>query len=177
MIEGIKEWINSLLCLGIFTAIVELAMPKGNVKKYIYVIIGIVTVITIISPIISKEEYEEVASEAIETIADNFEYSNESTSKIDESKYLDYQKEMIKNEYINNLKKSIWNDLTSEGVILEDIEIQIGQQYDIEMLKIIVKEYSSKGYTSSKDIYGYIEEYYDIPNKSVTVNEEVDIYE
>ena len=37
MIEIFKNWIVSMLCIGIFTTIIQLIIPKTNLKKYIYI--------------------------------------------------------------------------------------------------------------------------------------------
>lgn len=172
MINSIKEWINSLLCLGIFTTLVELILPKGNIKKYIYVIIGIITVMTIISPLISKQDYEAMAKDAVETIAKEAKNAeNASHIKINEEEYMNYQKEMVKNEYINNLKKTMWNDIISEGAVLDSIDIYMDDNYSITSLKIVVKEYGSKEYKNKMEILQYIKKYYDIDTKYVEIEE------
>ncbi|MBR1883587.1 MAG: stage III sporulation protein AF [Clostridia bacterium] len=177
MMEWVKEWANSLLCLGIFTAIVEMVLPKGNIKKYIYVIIGIVTILVIISPFISKTDYENLAIDAVETISKNaLEIKEDTYSKEVTEEFSKYQESMVREEYVNNLKKSIWNDLTSKGVILDKVEISINDDYNVGKLEIVVKEYSKYEYTSSQDIMKYIENYYDIAKENVVINDEVGIY-
>lgn len=49
MIENFRDWINALLCLGIFTTLIQLIMPKNNIRKYIYSLIGIVTIVVTMS--------------------------------------------------------------------------------------------------------------------------------
>ena len=174
MIEGIKEWANSILCIGIFTAIIELALPKGNIKKYIYVIIGIVTIMTIISPIISNQNYEKISNEAIEVVSKQVNQINQNKveNNINTEDYLNYQRDLVKNEYMANLEKTIWNDLVSKGVILTSVDIEIDSQYNVNLLKIIVKKYGEKEYTNKNDIWKYIESYYDISSKCVEIIEE-----
>ena len=175
MLDLVKEWANSLLSLGIFTSIVEISLPKGNIKKYIYVIIGVVTIITIISPFISKEDYEDLASNAIETISKEVDVSSQSSNNvINSEEYVVYQTNMVKNEYINNLKKSIWNDLTKKGVILNDITITITEDYTVNKLEINVKEYSEDEYTNKSQIVGYIKKYYEIKDKNIKIIESSD---
>ena len=62
MVQTFKIWISSLLCLGIFVAFLELIIPKSKFKKYIYALIGILTVITIISPIVNMYKSNQVNS-------------------------------------------------------------------------------------------------------------------
>ncbi len=173
MINGIKEWINSLLCLGIFTSIVELALPKGNIKKYIYVIIGIVTVITIISPILSKDDYENVANEAVMAIATVSESSKSKASEniINNEEYINYQIGMVKNEYMNNLKRTMWEDIVSKGVVLDNIEIKIDDNYNVNEVKITIKEYGKEEFKTGSDILKYVYTYFNIKRENIVVEE------
>ena len=62
IVEIFKSWISSMLCIGIFIAFVQLMMPKTNLKKYIYSLIGIVTILTVVSPIINMFENDRSAA-------------------------------------------------------------------------------------------------------------------
>ncbi len=174
MINSIKEWASSILCLGIFTAIVELALPKGNVKKYIYVIIGIVTVLTIISPFLSKKDYEALAKEAIETISSEAKSSMDSSNldtSVNKEEYIKYQKNMVKNEYINNLKNTMFSDIISSGAVLSTIDINMDDDYNITSLKIVIKEYGKEEYKNKQEIMKYLKSYYNIDAKKVEIEE------
>lgn len=176
MIEFLKQWANSLLCVGIFTAIVEMALPKGNIKKYIYVLIGVVTLIVIISPFISSSDYEKMIEDSIEVISKTATFDESSASTYND--YSKYQDSMVKNEYSNNIKKSIWNDLVSKGVSLDSINILLNDDYSISKLDIYVKEYGKEEYKNEEDITGYIKKYYEISEDIVNVIniDGVDIY-
>lgn len=176
MIDFLKQWANSLLCLGIFIAIVEMSLPKGNIKKYIYVLIGLITLIVIISPFISKDNYQNMIDESIAAISKNVEYNQNNSINIED--YSNYQENMVKNEYINNIKKSIWNDLVSKGVIIDSINILINDDYSVTKLDIYIKEYGNSEYKSKQEVLNYIKKYYEIAENLINIIKvnEVEVY-
>ena len=87
MIESFKNWISALLCIGIFISILELILPKSKIKKYVYVLVGIVTTITIISPGINLLKRDDIAK-SVSTVVDNFSEDvniNSNTNLVDDN--------------------------------------------------------------------------------------------
>ena len=122
MIETFRNWINMLLCLGIFTTIIQLVMPKNKLRKYIYSLIGIVTIVTIISPIVNileKNEMETALQEVISTI------DKTETIKLNEEKYQNVTEETIRASFVKSLKLDIENKLVSSGVNINRCDIFI----------------------------------------------------
>lgn len=50
VISYINSWLKDIVVLFILISIAELIMPKGNLKKYIRVVIGLLVIFTIINP-------------------------------------------------------------------------------------------------------------------------------
>ena len=50
VISFINSWLKDIVVLFILISIAELIMPKGNLKKYIRLVIGLLIIYTIISP-------------------------------------------------------------------------------------------------------------------------------
>ncbi|WP_313756447.1 stage III sporulation protein AF [Tissierella sp.] len=50
IISFISTWLKDIVVLFILISIAELIMPKGNMKKYINMVIGLLIIFTIISP-------------------------------------------------------------------------------------------------------------------------------
>ena len=48
--EFISNWIKSLVVLMIIISIVDMVMPKGNMKRYVNFIVGLIIVFSIINP-------------------------------------------------------------------------------------------------------------------------------
>ena len=53
MLDVFKEWISAILAIGILFTVIRIILPNTNLKKYIYSLIGIVTILVIINPVIS----------------------------------------------------------------------------------------------------------------------------
>ena len=85
MIEIFKNWIVSMLCIGIFTTIIQLIIPKTNLKKYIYTLIGIVTITVIISPVIDMFKSNSMEDSVSEVLA-KFSNTNDKNINIDKIK-------------------------------------------------------------------------------------------
>ena len=47
--EFLNLWLKDIILVFIFLSIVEIMIPKGNMKKYINMIIGFLIIITIIN--------------------------------------------------------------------------------------------------------------------------------
>lgn len=69
MVNLIKNWISSLLCLGIIVAFLQLIIPESKFKKYINSLIGLVMILTVLSPIIKIYKDDELKLSVEEVIS------------------------------------------------------------------------------------------------------------
>ena len=53
MLDTFRNWINMILALGILFTVIRIIVPNTKLKKYIYSLMGIVTIIVILSPVIN----------------------------------------------------------------------------------------------------------------------------
>ena len=54
MISFLKTWIEQLAIAVVITSLFELIIPKGNLKKYIKIVLGLYVVFSIISPFVNS---------------------------------------------------------------------------------------------------------------------------
>lgn len=172
MIKAFKIWISSLLCLGIFVTFIELVMPNSKFKKYIYSLVGIIAIITIISPIVNlykngdiESSVNKVISAMSKSISDNtIDTNNISTAS---------QEELVKNQFIEKLKKDVSDKLTLKGIDVENVNISIDDQYNITKININIKKLNSKVATidNVNSVVSYINEQYDIDYSKIYVTE------
>ena len=127
MIEMFKEWIYSVLCLGILVSILELVMPSNNIKKYVYILMGIITIITIVSPVVNLINNPEIL-QSTSDVLDKLE--NVPNSEHD----------IIANTFKDSLKKSIIDRLLKEGILINEIDIKVSTKYDVEKMEVDIKE-------------------------------------
>lgn len=171
MIETFRNWINILLCLGIFITIIQLIMPKNKLRKYIYSLVGIITIITIVSPVMNllkNENMEESLKQVISNI-DTGENKN-----LDVQKYKEASESAVKTSFVNSLKVDVKNKLSQNGIEVIKTEIFVDSEYNIEKVEINIKKLNEENskLSSVTDVVKYLNEEYDIDLSKIIVIEE-----
>ena len=123
VVNFIKDWLQEIVIVSIFISIIELSLPKGNMKKYIDMVAGLLIIYTIISPFgkllnlnlnLHKEVFNNINSE--------ISYMNEN------SNFLFQQDEQVTSLY----KEKLENDMTylieqKTNYIVSNISIEVDQ--------------------------------------------------
>ena len=171
MIEIFKNWIVSMLCIGIFTTIIQLIIPKTNLKKYIYTLIGIVTITVIISPVIDMFKSNSMEDSVSEVLA---KFSNTSDKNINIDKIKDKSDNVVREQFIFMIKDDIKSKLELKGIIVNNVDIKLNDNYDIQRITINIKSTgkNSSGIDSVNSIVTYIHDEYEIEYSKITVTEE-----
>ncbi|MDF2865516.1 MAG: Stage sporulation protein [Clostridia bacterium] len=173
MIESFKNWVSALLCIGIFVSVLELILPKSKMKKYIYVLVGIVTTITIVSPGINLLKRDDIAK-SVSSVIDNI---SESVNINSDGSVEDYEKNkenMVKDEFIASFKKDIESKLTLKGVNVTDIYINLAENYDVQIVRVKTKKLNDTSLNEVSKIMEYINSEYDIDYSKIEVIESGD---
>lgn len=172
MIEIFRNWIVAMLCLGILVVIVQLVVPKTNLRKYIYSLIGIVTVITIVSPIVDVLKNGNV-SDSISSVLDSIS-SNEDTITVNSNGVQDKQNELLKVQFIDNLKSDIMFKLAHKDVEVNDINISVDDDYNITKIEVKISKINVEkiNLNSVNEVIKYINSEYDIDYSKISVIEE-----
>ncbi|MDD2376750.1 MAG: stage III sporulation protein AF [Clostridia bacterium] len=173
MIETFKNWISTLLCIGIFISILELILPKSKIKKYIYVLVGIVTTITIISPGINLFKNNDIAK-SVSSVVDNFSSNVNINNNTDLDEYNKNQENIIKDQFIDSLKKDIESNLTLRGVNVIEVYISLAENYDIQKIRVKTKSLSTASLSEISKVIEYIKSQYDIDYSKIEVIESGD---
>lgn len=176
MIQTFKIWISALLCLGIFVTFLELIIPNSKFKKYIYVLIGIITVITIVSPLINAYKNDQISSslnEVTKAMSNSF---SESELPVDNSKVQSDQQQLVKQQFIDSIKKDVTDKLTLRGINVEDVKVIINDSndsYDIQKITITIKKIDSSksSIDSVNKVVDYVNQEYDIEYSKIFVIE------
>ncbi len=165
MIEIFKEWIQSILCIGILFTIVRIIIPNSSLKKYTYSIVGIITIIVILSPIINLVKgsdltnLKEIFSSPNEIINENIVYTNISN-------YEDINKNNVKEDFKQKIEQDIILKLKSKANIDARVNIEITESYNIEKINITLNE------PASLDIPSYLSQEYDIDKSIIEITKE-----
>lgn len=140
VISFISTWLKDIVVLFILISIAELIMPKGNMKKYINMAIGLLIIFTIISPIakLLKLNFN------LDQMVFNYSKANIHEFKENNELYIQQEKqiEKIYKEKIANEVTRLIEEKTEYRVV--DISLGIIDKVDsygeIEYLNIIVGE-------------------------------------
>lgn len=140
VISFISTWLKDIVVLFILISIAELIMPKGNMKKYINMAIGLLIIFTIISPIAKLLKLNFNLDQTV------FNYSKANIHEFKENNELYIQQEKqiekIYKEKIANEVTRLIEEKTEYRVV--DISLGIIDKVDsygeIEYLNIIVGE-------------------------------------
>ena len=172
MIEIFRNWIVAMLCLGILIVIVQLVIPKTNLRKYIYSLIGIVTVITIVSPIVDVLKTGNV-NNSISSVLDSMS-SNEDTITVNSDGLQDKQNELLKVQFIENLKSDVMFKLAHKDVEVNSINISVDDDYNVTKIEVKIAKINIEktSLNSVNEVIKYINSEYDIDYSKISVIEE-----
>lgn len=173
MIEGFKSWISALLCIGIFISILELILPNSKIKKYIYVLVGIVTTITIISPGINLLKNDDIA-QSVSSVVDNFSKDVNINSDATVEDYRKNQENIVKDEFIDTFKKDIESKLTLKGVNVKEVYVTLAENYDVQKVQVKTKKLTDSTLSEVSKVIEYINSEYDIDYSKIEVIESGD---
>ena len=136
MISWISNWAEAIIIVVIIATIIEMILPEGSSKKYIKVVIGVYILFTIISPVITKFTGKSLAVSDIIDLnkyIDEVETTEASQNILQENNYAN-----IRDIYIGNLKADIQNKLKSKGYVVTNIELDVGNDENYTLNKIIL---------------------------------------
>lgn len=137
VVSFISSWLKDIVVLFILISIAELIMPKGNMKRYINLVIGLLIIFTIVSPFAKLMKLDFNLDQAIFNYSKSDDYLNN-----DEKFYMQQEKqiESLYKEKISNEMIELVEDKTEYKVV--DISIGIiesKEKYgEIDYIKLIV---------------------------------------
>ena len=161
MFNIVKGWISMILVIGIVFTLMRMIMPNTNLKKYIESIIGIVTIISIITPVlyyISNYNLTEKISENIEEILSRQEETNNYDS------YAQINNEEIKKEFVEKIQEDIKVKLKNKINQEPKVKVLVNDAYNIEKVEVKLNG------NSSIDVRQYISNEYDISTDKIEIN-------
>ena len=171
---AIRSFIEQIIYISIVAIIIELILPKGNTKKYVYVILSLFVLLNIISPIINvinDLDMQNVVNSVLEAASTNVETSN--SISIDE--FSEYKNVQIKNSVEEELSKQIKNKLSEASVEFKDLRVTLNDDYTIKSLKISIGNLDNLGDKKVDKISRIISEVskeYSIDEEVITIVEE-----
>lgn len=169
MIEIFRNWIVALLCLSILIVIIQLVIPKTNLRKYIYTLIGIITVITILSPVVDLLKNNDI-KESITDVLSSFN-TNDAAISVNSSDLEEKKTGLVKVQFIDSIKQDIKDKLESKNITVKSINVSVDDNYDITKLEIKILK-SKTGIVSVNEIVKYVNNEYGIDYSKISIVEE-----
>ena len=169
MIEIFRNWIVALLCLNILIVIIQLVIPKTTLRKYIYTLIGIITVITIISPVVDLLKKQDI-KESIADVLSSFN-TNDAAISVNSSDLKEKKTGLVKVQFIDSIKQDIKDKLESKNITVKSINVSVDDNYDITKLEIKITK-SKTGIVSVNEIVKYVNNEYGIDYSKISIVEE-----
>lgn len=162
MLDIFKNWISSILAIGILFTVIRMILPNSHFKKYIYSLIGIVTVIVIIGPVISAIKSTDIDNmKNIILNATNIDSSEVNYTNL--SNYENVNENNVKKDFISSVEKDIKEKLSNNIDNNIDVNIEITDTYNIEKINITL--YGD----TSFDILSFISKEFDISKDKINL--------
>ena len=171
---AIRSFIEQIIYLAIVAIIIELILPKGNTKKYVYVILSLFLLLNIISPVINiirDINMQEIYDDVLSNVSGKTKYNKEDTVAV----FAEYKDKKITNELKEEMLKSIKNKLNDMNVKVNDIDIKLKDNYEFKSLEVYIDSLDYLGENRHKkivDIVEMLENEYEIPTNSIVITEE-----
>lgn len=140
IVNFISSWLKDIVVLFILISIAGLIMPKGNMKKYIDLVIGLLIIFTIISPFAKLIKMDFNLSEAVFNYSrpvDNLNISSEEFYIEQEKQIESVYKDKIKSELIKLIEDQSTYKVVDISIELFDSTDKYGE---VEYLKLMVTE-------------------------------------
>ena len=134
MIKFLSNWIEGIVIAVIIASIFEMLLPKGNIKKYVKIVLGIYIVFNIISPFLNNNFKLQNITETVPSYSKN---SNTNLDKI----------------YANTFEKEIAKTIENEGFNVYKCEVKgtfDADKKNIGINKIKIILYSNKRETKTQ---------------------------
>lgn len=170
---ALKSFIEQIIYIAIISIIIEIIMPKGNTKKYVYVILSLFVLLNILSPIfnvIKDVDMQNALDNILETISGNVENSNVSIED-----FSGYTNDKVKKELEEKLKTELKIKFLDIDMKVKEVNIKKDASNNFKSLEVEVEnlEYLGENKISRiADAIKLVAESYGIDENNVIITEE-----
>lgn len=148
MLENVKSWIIDIVVIVCFSVIIDMVLPKGNIKKYAKFIMGIIIIVVIISPIINIFKQPLDLDGHLDTISHQLDGKEiKFNAKNYEQRQMENAVELFKRRLHTNIQHTIERnyDVKVVGIDLDMVDDPKDNFFgEIKEIRIIIGEASQK---------------------------------
>ena len=169
MLEILKSWITTMLCTGIFFTFVKMIVPNSKLSKYIYSLIGVVTIFTLVVPTVKFINTENLEN-STKSVINNIDVGTSvvDIDNIDAKNTLDKN---VKNEFAKKMKNSISELLEKNNIDVNMITVIVDDNYQIQKVSIKIENNLKNKLNKMEKIFSLIKENYNISDEKVVIEE------
>lgn len=170
MVEILKNWISTMLCVGIFITFIKMIIPNTKIAKYIYSLVGVMTVVTLVMPI-SKYLNVDKVEDATQSVLNSIEASSKNQIEIDNSESKEILNENLKNEFIKKIKNDIQSKLNENNISTELISVIVDEKFNIQKINIKIDKNLNYDLIKINSIFEIIQSNYNLESDKVSIEE------
>lgn len=170
----LKSFIEQIICISIVLIIIEIIMPKGNTKKYVYVVLSLFLLLNILSPVINilkDADIQNALDNVIQTISGNVETEN----TINVSEFTEYKNTKLKKELENRLTSDIKIKLLELDIEVKEVNVKLDKDNNFKGIEIVIANLGYLGDSKISKISEAIKTVsvaYLVDEKNVIISEE-----
>lgn len=170
----LKSFIEQIIYISIVLIIIEIIMPKGNTKKYVYVVLSLFLLLNILSPVINilkDADIQNVLDNVIQTISGNVETEN----TINVSEFTEYKNTKLKKELENRLTSDIKIKLLELDIEVKEVNVKLDKDNNFKGIEIVIANLEHLGDSKISKISEAIKTVsvaYLVDEKNVIISEE-----
>ena len=170
----LKSFIEQIIYISIVLIIIEIIMPKGNTKKYVYVVLSLFLLLNILSPVINilkAADIQNALDNVIQTISGNVETEN----TINVSEFTEYKNTKLKKELENRLTSDIKIKLLELDIEVKEVNVKLDKDNNFKGIEIVIANLGHWGDSKISKISEAIKTVsvtYLVDEKNVIISEE-----
>lgn len=171
---AIRSFIELIIYLAIVAIIIELILPKGNTKKYVYTILSLFLLLNIISPVINiirDIDMQEIYDDVLESMSIDTKYNKDDTVAV----FAEYKNKKITDELKKEMLNDIKEKLNNMNIEVQKVDIKLKDNYEFKSLEVYIDSLDYLGenrHNKIVDIISMLEKEYDMPSNSIVITEE-----
>lgn len=143
MIDLLSEWLKEIILIVLLASFVDLLLPNSSFQKYARMVMGLLIILTIISPIFSIFSEDFSVNNIIRDIENEIDTKESTVTIGEEAINSEYEEKMVKEveeRMFTELKPLVENNYNAQ---LKDLNLDaylVNEKWEITQLDILISE-------------------------------------
>lgn len=175
MIDWLTNWLKEIILIVLLASFVDLLLPNSNMQKYARLILGLLIILTIISPIFELfTENFSVSTfvKGIETEAYSYESNTDTTNLIGSKEYESKMVEQVEQSMMLELKGLLETKYAISIIDLELTANLVNNSWEIKKIILMIEEGRMEDNPSTSNEVAVIEEITEVEQVEININQQ-----